>query len=141
MITQIRDAVSTALSGLTASVFVDRLYALERTDLPCVILSAADELVSQAGYGGGSMLDRSLTLNVTACVSTTGDFDAVANALQNDIEIALAADSSLGGKVTNVRLSGRNKTMNGDGDTPFCAITLNYVVTYRTMSNAPSIGE
>ena len=140
MITQIRDKIVANLSVLTETVFVDRVHALEKSDLPCVLVNVADENVSQGGYGGGMMLDRTVTVGVAAYVMMRGDFDAASTSIQLEIEKAMASDTSLGGIVTNVRYEGRNKSTSGDGDTPFCAIGLTYSVTYRTMANAPDIG-
>ena len=140
MITQIRDKIVSNLSALAEPVFVDRVHALEKSDLPCVLVNVADESVSQGAYGGGMMLDRSITVGIAAYVTMRGDFDAVATAIQLKIEKIMAGDTSLGGIVTNVRYEGRSKNTSGDGDTPFCAVGLTYSVTYRTMASTPDIG-
>jgi len=140
IITQIRDKIVANMSAISSNVFVDRVHALEKSDLPCVLINTADESASQGGYGGGMMLDRSLTVGVAAYVVMRGDFDAVATAMQLEIEQAMASDTSLGGIVTNVRYVGRSKSTSGDSETPFCALGLTYSITYRTMASAPDIG-
>jgi len=140
MITQIRDKIVANLSALAEPVFVDRVHTLEKSDLPCVLVNVADESVSQGAYGGGMMLDRAITVGIAAYVIMRGDFDAVATAIQLEIEKIMAGDTNLGGIVTNVRYEGRSKNTSGDGDTPFCAIGLTYSVTYRTMASTPDVG-
>lgn len=140
IITQIRDKIVANMTALAEPIHVDRVHALEKSDLPCVLVNVADENASQAGYGGGLMLDRSLTVGVAAYVMMRGDFDAASTAIQLEIEKVMASDISLGGLVTNTRYIGRQKSTSGDGDAPFCALGLTYSVTYRTMADSPDVG-
>ena len=140
MITQIRDAILASLNSIPYNVYVDRVHPLERGDLPSIIISAVEENATQGAYGGGLQLDRALTVGIAIYVQLRGDFDAAANAIQLDVEKAMASDTTLGGIVTNVRYVGRTKHTSGDGDTPFCAIGLTYLVNYRTMADKPDIG-
>jgi len=143
VITQIRDKTVANLGAMAtvpaARVFVDRLYPLERGDLPCVLISTGADSAFPASFGSGIVFDRSLTIDVHVCVSTTSGFDTDANAIQNEVEKAIAADPTLGGIVTSIKYTGRSKNVSGEGDTPFVALSLNYNVTYRTVSTAPDV--
>jgi len=143
VITQIRDAIAANLGAMAtvpaSRVFVDRLYALERADLPCVLVSVTNDTATPGSFGAGIVFDRNVTIDVHVCVSAKGTFDTDANAIQDEVEKAIAADPTLGGVATVVRYTGRAKTISGDGDTPFVALALQYDAAYRTLSTAPDV--
>jgi len=143
VIEQVKQAVVSALSSMItvpqARVFFDRVYALEQEDLPCVLVSLGDETAAAASYGSGLSYDREIAVDVMVCVAHNTLFDKNANEIQKEVEQAMAADSTLGNLVTNVRYSGRNKSANGDGDVKFISLSMSYHASYRTDAQAPDI--
>jgi len=143
VLTQIRDAIESNLGSMAtvpaASVFVDRIYPLERQDFPCVLLSVMSETADPGSFGNGITYDRSASVDVHVCVLNNTAFDTAANQIQLEVEKAIAADPTVGGIATSIRYTGRSKSMNGDGETPFVSVTLSYQVTYRTDSTAPDV--
>lgn len=141
MLVQIRDAINADLSTLaSASVFVDRVYPIEKQELPCVILAVGNETSSVATFGGsGYGMDRIAAVDLTICVSATTGYDSTAAQIQLDVEKLLAADFSLGGLVSSLTYMGRQKSISGDGDKPFVAFTLTYDAMYRVQSTSPDV--
>jgi len=144
VITQIRDRFASALGSMITvpaeKVFVDRIYPLERSDMPCVLLSASSENVASATFGApGIGVDRSLNIDIVICVSALSGYDNMANQIQMDIEQAMAANFTLGGVVSSVIYRGRSKSLNGEGEAPFVSITMNWEVNYRTDSENPDV--
>lgn len=144
MITQIRDQVASTLNSMAtvpaARVFVNRVYPIELLDMPCVVINTGGEVADIGGFGRpGYLSDRTLNVDVVICVSAKTNYDSTASQIQLEVEKALAGNESLSGLVTSIRYTGRQKSMSGDGEKPFVAVTMTYDARYRVNSSSPDV--
>ena len=56
-----------------------------------------------------------------------------------EIETAMAGDQTVNGLAKNSFLAGTEINYSGEGEQPIGVVTLNYVVQYRTATNAPDV--
>lgn len=110
--TQIREALVTALTGLTTTasrVHANRLYPLAESGLPALRISLDAETVEGYTLHPNPILDRRLTAVVEACAeSTSGTADATVEKIAKEVETALAAGISPGGHHLDVLYTGSN---------------------------------
>ncbi|MBK7592227.1 MAG: hypothetical protein IPI27_13400 [Betaproteobacteria bacterium] len=97
---QIREAVATAVTGLTTTgtrVFQSRVYPLEATDLPALLIATLSETSEPVTIHGPRELMRVLSVQVWHH-KATADLDDALDLICKEVEIALASDMTLGGK-------------------------------------------
>ena len=141
LLTQIRDNVVSDVTGLTttgARVFSGRVHALESGVLPCLAVDVGDETGDYASIGYPRVIAANAVLDITAIASTTGDFDAIINQMQLEIQLGISADPTLGGIASNVVFTGRKRMVTG-GREPVAALIISYDVLYRYAENNPEV--
>ena len=132
MITQaetILAAVATLLAGgsIGASVERSREVALEREDLPAVVVKPKDEAATPLANG---LTRCELTIDIQ--VHTRGAIpDQLADPIAAAIHKALTADLTLGGKCARLFYTARAWEF-ADTDRTAGQLTLNYVIHYHT---------
>ena len=139
-IQQINDAIMVKLTGLATTgnnVFSGRVYALERNEVPCLLVSTGDETSQYDGFGGPRRLDRRVDLLVECVASVNSSLEQTLNTIQSEVEVALAADTKLGGTVMDVAYSGRTKFLSGDGEKKFGVMRLTYTIAFQTDEGSP----
>lgn len=137
--TQIRNAAKTALTGLTTSgsrVFANRLYALADTELPGLRLSLDAETVQPETVDASPILARQIELVVECCAKANSALDDTCDAMQLEVEKALAAGLTISGKQLTVVLasSSFDDTL---GLMPVAVLKLVFLVSFFTRANAP----
>jgi len=140
--TQIRDAVVTALTGLTFSgsnVFAARVTQLQPDELPALLIDTADEEIKLNSLAGGrnALIDRTLTLTVRVVVKEADSYEDDMDEGVRQVEAAIATDPTLGGLCKYAVLTGIEIERDGDGDLPTVKATMNYSCSYITTLNAP----
>lgn len=96
---QIREAVATALTGLSttgARVSQARMAPRRASDLPCLLVETADERIEQTAQ---SRLTRELTVIVRCFAKANTALDDTLDQIAGEVETALAAAGTLGGLV------------------------------------------
>ena len=136
---QIREATGTLLSGLVTTstrIFESRVYNLQETELPCLVITTNDESVEE---GTLKALIRSLTLTIEGKAKATTNLDDTLDTIASEVEIKMATSPTLGGKVVGHSLSTTSIEMSVEGDQPIGSISLNYDVVYMTPEGNPTI--
>lgn len=142
--TQIRTAAAAALGGLTttgAKVFKSRVRPVDDDELPCLLVHCDDEPgIDQITVGNPSRLSRPLELVVRGLVKKTIALDDELDKIANEVEVAIAANITLGGLVREgVWLKSVGVTMNEEMEKPCGEIVMVFSATYSTNSNAPEV--
>ncbi|MDH5528360.1 MAG: hypothetical protein OEY97_13800 [Nitrospirota bacterium] len=109
--TQIRTAVATALTGLATTgprVHPSRVWPLQQTDLPALLVYAVSDPVDEdhLTIGRPRKLTRDLSLVVEARAVGTVGLDDLLDAIEAEVITALALDPTLGGLAKDVLFAG-----------------------------------
>lgn len=139
---QIRDAAVTALTGLTTTstrVYAERLYQLRATDLPGLRIFCGAESVEPDRLGASFGQQRDMSLIVEGVARANSALDDTLDDICAEVEAALAADVTLGGKCKFLHLTGIDDPEQSDeGDQPTGMVRLNFRVQYRTLNTTPT---
>lgn len=98
---QIRDALVTALTGLSTSasrVYANRLHPIPESSLPALRISLDAESVEPVTIHAPMVLSRALSLVVECCVLGGDTSDDTCDQMQKEVEIALAAGFTVSGR-------------------------------------------
>ena len=141
---QIREAVGTAVTGLTTTgsrVFQSRVYPLETTDLPGLLINTQSEQSEPISIHGPRMLQRTVQLNVVAVARAVADLDDTLDGICKEVEIALASAGSLGGLAKSVTLASTELEMSGEVEKPTGRAQMTFEVEYFVLENAPDVAQ
>lgn len=139
---QIRERVATTLTGLTTTgsrVYQSRVYPMTETNMPGILIYSTSEDSEIDVMGSTGTLNRLLNLTVEGYVKSTTEFDDKIDDICKEIETAMAGDQTINGLAKNSFLAGTEINYSGEGEQPIGVVTLNYVVQYRTATNAPDV--
>lgn len=139
---QIRDAVVTACTGLTTTgtrVYRERLYQLRAADLPGLRIYCGAEQVEPDRLGAIHGQQRDMELMVEGLARATSDLDETLDDIAAEVEAALAADITLGGKAKALYLAAIDDPEQSDeAEQPTGLVRLRYRVHYRTLNTTPT---
>ena len=135
---QIRDAIVTALTGLTttgSNVFRSRIYPLERGKLPGLCIYTRSETTEFDTLTISRSVNRNLEVVVEGYVKETSNYDNTLDQIAVEVEEALAADVTLGGLSKDVQVTAFEADFSGDGEQPVAVGRFTVAVLYRTAEN------
>ena len=137
----IREQVGTTLTGLTttgSNVFQSRVYPLQDSNLPALLIYTKEESSDAIVMGSKRVSERELTLAVEAYVKTNTNSDDTIDTIAEEVETAIGADSTLNNKAKDVFLVSTDINYVGEGENPVAVATLNFLISYCTDENDPS---
>ncbi len=137
----IREQVGTTLTGLTttgSNVFQSRVYPLQDSNLPALLIYTKEETSEAVVMGNNRVLERELTLAVEAYVKTNSNSDDTIDLISEEIESAIGTDTTLNNKAKDVFLVATDINYIGEGENPVAVATFNFLVSYCTDENDPS---
>ena len=137
----IREQVGTTLTGLTttgSNVFQSRVYPLQESNLPALLIYTKEESSEAIVMGSNRVIERELTLAVEAYVKTNSNSDDTIDTIAEEVETAIGADSTLNNKAKDVFLVSTDINYVGEGENPVAVATLNFLISYCTDENDPS---
>lgn len=137
---QIREQFATTVTGLSttgSNVFQSRVYNLESTNLPGLIVYTKEEASQPIVIGSSRTLERILSLNVEAYVKGTSNSDDTIDTIAKEIETAIAADTTLNSLAKDCFLESTEINYNGEGEQPIAVMTMTYQVMYITAEDSP----
>jgi len=135
---QIRDAVVTAVTGLTttgSNVFRSRVFPLEQTKLPALCVFSKSETTEFDTVRIPRSVSRVLDIGVEAYVSGTANYDNTLDTIAVEVEEALAADVTLGGLSKDLQVTAFEADFIGDGEQTVAVGRFTITVLYRTIEN------
>lgn len=140
---QIRDAIVTALTGLSTTgsrVYAGRSLPLYTgggsipSELPALCIYTREE---QANYADGILTNaplRELTVRVEGYVDgTDDDLDTIAE----EVETAFFTDYTFGGLTVGAELGEQSINVDREGDDQYGVIVMTFNVMYRTAEGVP----
>lgn len=136
--TQIRDAVVTAVTGLTTTttnVYSGRVYPFDT--LPCLAVYANEEAIDEEGGVMGAVDSRALTITIEGRARVATSVDDTLDTISKEIETAIGTDSTLGGLVECARLQATSLTLDGEAEQETGLIQLIYLIYYRVSLTDP----
>jgi hypothetical protein len=137
---QIRERIATNVTGLAttgSNVYQSRVYPMASGNLPGLLIYSTSEDSEIDVMGSVGTLNRILNITVEGYVKSITEFDDKIDDICKEVETAMAGDQTINGLAKNSFLSSTEIEYNGDGDQPIGVVTMNYVVQYRTATNAP----
>jgi hypothetical protein len=138
-IEQIRDALVSALTGLTTTgsrVYRSRLWPRTAASLPCLVVSTESESAELATLHPNPLLQRGLDVQVRGYALATTDLDETLDDIQAEVETALG-NTTLGGLVKTLTYSGRQVALDDASDQPVGLLTLTFQAVYMTAASSP----
>jgi hypothetical protein len=139
---QIREGVATALTGLAttgARVFQSRVYPLQTTELPGLLVRTINETSTPITIESPATLDRTLRIAVVAVAKATADVDDVLDQIAKEVETALAFPvAALGALVKSLALVASEIEIVA-AEQPTGQATLTFEAVYFTLDNAPDV--
>lgn len=137
---QIRERIATNVTGLTTTgsrVYQSRVYPMASANMPGLLVYSTSEDSEIDVMGATGVLNRVLNISIEGYVKTITEFDDKIDDICKEVETAMAGDQKINGLAKNSFLQSTEIEFSGDGDQPIGVVTLNYVVQYRTATNAP----
>lgn len=139
---QIRERIATTVTGLSTTgsrVYQSRVYPMANANMPGLLIysNAEDSEIDAMGSTGVS--NRTLSIAIEGYVKDTTEFDDKIDDICKEVETAMAGDQKINGLAKNSFLQSTEIEFTGDGEKPIGVVTLNYVVQYRTATNAPDV--
>lgn len=136
---QLREAVATAVTGLTttgSSVFQSRVYPLQTTELPCLIVTTdGDRVQPQTPHHPYTQV-RETQVRIEAHAMATADLDDTLDLICKEVEIAIANATGI---AQGLLLQGTKIEMDALSEQPTGIATLIYTKDIYTLSNAPDV--
>lgn len=137
---QIREQFATTVTGLSttgSNVFQSRVYNLESTNLPGLIIYTKEETSQPIVIGSSRTLERILSLNVEAYVKGVSNSDDTIDTIAKEIETAISADTTLSSLAKDCFLESTEINYNGEGEQPIAVMTMTYQIMYITSEVSP----
>lgn len=143
--TQCRDAAKTSVTGLAttgSNVFAGRPESrpLQEGELPgLLVYTNEEESEHTAGTRGSRRKERACQLMIHGFAQDAADLDKKLDTIAKEVEAALEADPTLGGKAKDVYLTGTVKDSEPDAKTPTGEIVLTFTCEYHTREGVPDV--
>lgn len=132
----IRQAAAAAVTGLAstgARVFQSRMRAQEA--LPCLLVTADDERIDRADMD--ALEERELEVVILGVAKAAADVDDALDTIAEEIETAIGANNTLGGRVKRMHLAALRPEFDDELEQPVGLIRLTYRCTYFTNAGVP----
>lgn len=139
---QIREQVASTVGSLTTTgsrVYQSRVYPLAAANLPGLLIYTKNETSSVDQMGSQPELARFLNLVIEGYAKGATNVDDTVDGIAKEIEIAMAADTTINALAVDSNLESTDVSFSGEGEQPIGVITMTYSVQYRTANNAPDV--
>ena len=129
-------ADGTSLVTTGANVFQSRIFPVEDSSLPCLLVYTTSEESEVTEMASPRPITRMLNVVVQGVVGAAQPDDTL-DLISKEVEVALAGDVSINSLASNSFLSSTEIDFNADGAKPIGTVVLNYSVEYRNLDNNP----
>ena len=140
---KIRDEIISKVTRLNTTgtnVFPHRVYPVQESALPAIIVYTSSESSARATLGGFASvvsMHRNLNVTIEVYVKATKNMVDILDQIAEEIEVAMGDDETLSGLSEDLFLTGTSIEITAEGDQPVGLLKLDYQVDYRT-TNDPS---
>ena len=135
----IRERVAADVTSLVttgSNVFQSRVYPVEDSKLPCLLVYTTSEESEVTEMASPRPITRILNVVVQGVVAMATPDDTL-DLISKEVEVALAADVTINSLANNSFLSSTEIEINADGAKTIGTVMLNYSVEYRNLDNNP----
>lgn len=139
---QLRDAVTTALTGLTttgARVYGFRVYALDpENELPALSIYITEEDAQGVTIHGPASVERIVSLHVKGFARAGSGLDDTLDLIAKEVETVLGAALTIGSHSVLLAYQGC-EIEHEAGDQPIASIDIKYTATLFNTATAPDV--
>jgi len=139
---QIREYFGTTLTGLTttgSNVYESRVYPIENTKLPALVIYTKSETSEPIVIGTDRLMSRELSVVVEGYAKATSNFDDTIDTISKEVEEAISADRTLGGLAKDTYIESTEIEYTGDGEQPVGYVTLTFLTNYYVQETNPDV--
>ena len=139
---QIRERVGTVLTGLTttgSNVYQSRVYPLQETNLPALLIYTKTETSEPLVIHTDRLLERNLSLVVEAFVKANSNFDDTVDTIAKEVEEAMAADTTINGLAKDAFLESTDIDFNSEAENPVGFASLTFLIKYYVLETNPDV--
>jgi len=139
---QIREYFGTTLTGLSttgSNVYESRIYPIENSKLPALVIYTKSETSEPIVIGTDRVMSRELSVVVEGYAKATSDFDDTIDTISKEVEKAIAADRTLDGKAKDTYLESTEIEFNGEGEKPLGYVSLTFLTNYYVQETNPDV--
>ena len=130
----IRERVASTLTGLTTTgshVFQSRVYPIENTKLPCLLIYTREETSEPLTTNPPRAIEKVLSLVVEGYVKANTNFDDTIDTICEEVEEALFTDRLINDLALDSFLINTDISYNGEGDNPLGIVVMTFQITYH----------
>jgi|TARA_R100000426_G_scaffold485_2_gene938 hypothetical protein len=130
----IRERVASTLTGLTttgSNVFQSRVYPIENTKLPCLLIYTREETSEPLTTNPPRAIEKVLSLVVEGYVKANTNFDDTIDTICEEVEEALFTDRLINDLALDSFLINTDISYNGEGDNPLGIVVMTFQITYH----------
>ena len=130
----IRERVASTLTGLTttgSNVFQSRVYPIENTKLPCLLIYTREETSEPLTTNPPRAIEKVLSLVVEGYVKANTNFDDTIDTICEEVEEALFTDRLINDLALDSFLVNTDISYNGEGDNPLGIVVMTFQITYH----------
>lgn len=130
----IRERVATTLTGLTttgSNVFQSRVYPIENTKLPCLLIYTREETSEPLTTNPPRAIEKILSLVIEAYVKANANYDDTIDTITEEVEEALYGDRLINNLALDSFLVNTDISYNGEGDNPLGIVVMTFEITYH----------
>jgi len=130
----IRERVASTLTGLTttgSNVFQSRVYPIENTKLPCLLIYTREETSEPLTTNPPRAIEKILSLVVEGYVKANTNFDDTIDTICEEVEEALFTDRLINDLALDSFLVNTDISYNGEGDNPLGIVVMTFQITYH----------
>ena len=139
---QIREYFGTNLTGLSttgSNVYESRVYPIENSKLPALIIYTKSETSEPIVIGTDRVMSRELSVVVEGYAKATSNFDDTIDTISKEVEEAIAADRTLGGLAKDTYLESTEISFNAEGEKPLGFVSLTFISNYYVKEKNPDV--
>ena len=139
---QIRSRIVTNVTGLASTgsrVFESRIYPLESSELPGLLVYTISEESEPIRIGPNRLLERVLNVVVQAYCESNSDFDGTIDEICKEVETALASDRTVNGLSKDLFIESTDITFSSESNKTVGYVTMVFQVQYYTDAQSPDV--
>ena len=139
---QIREYFGTNLTGLSttgSNVYESRVYPIENSKLPALVIYTKSETSEPIVIGTDRVMSRELSVVVEGYAKATSNFDDTIDTISKEVEEAIAADRTLGGLAKDTYLESTEISFNAEGEKPLGFVSLTFISNYYVKEQNPDV--
>ncbi|WP_428673707.1 hypothetical protein [Reyranella sp.] len=124
-------------AGTVTAIAAGRAAPQPVAKAPYLLVYARTEQSRSINMDDDRRLQRSPTLAIEAVFASVEDSDEKGDDLALAVEVAMAADSTLGGLIKDIELARTDLDARADGETRLGRVRLEFAVEYHTTAGRP----